>query len=80
MVRAPARPGPGVGLRGMYAAITPALGGVPHFHASSLIPQAQDLLAAESAEKGTSAEKGKKVPVVVDLRRARDYAGTGTAT
>ena len=30
---------PGVGLRGMYAAITTALGGTPRFHAASLIPQ-----------------------------------------
>jgi type II secretory pathway predicted ATPase ExeA len=60
---------PGVGLRGMYAAITSALGGVPRFYASSLIPQTQDLLAAESAEKG------KKVTVVVDEAHALD-AGT----
>jgi type II secretory pathway predicted ATPase ExeA len=51
---------PGVGLRGTYAAITSALGGVPRFHCASLIPQTQDLLAAESAERG------KKVLVVVD--------------
>ncbi len=51
---------PGVGLRGMYAAITSALGGTPRFHCASLIPQTQDLLAAESAERG------KKVIVVID--------------
>lgn len=51
---------PGVGLRGMYAAITSALGGTPHFHAASLIPQTQDLLAAEAEERG------KKTTVVID--------------
>jgi type II secretory pathway predicted ATPase ExeA len=51
---------PGVGLRGMYAAITTALGGSPRFHAASLIPQTQDLLAAEAEERG------KKVTVVID--------------
>jgi type II secretory pathway predicted ATPase ExeA len=60
---------PGVGLRGMYAAITSALGGVPRFHAASLIPQTQDLLAAETAERG------KKVVVVVDEAHLVD-AGT----
>ncbi len=51
---------PGVGLRGTYAAITSALGGTPRFHSASLIPQTQDLLAIESAERG------KTVTVVVD--------------
>ncbi|MGH9102929.1 MAG: ExeA family protein [Acidimicrobiales bacterium] len=51
---------PGVGLRGMYGAIVAGLGGLPRFHAASLIPQTQDLLAAESAERG------KAVTVVVD--------------
>ena len=51
---------PGVGLRGMYASITTALGGTPRFHAASLIPQTQDLLAAEANERG------KKTTVVVD--------------
>jgi type II secretory pathway predicted ATPase ExeA len=51
---------PGVGLRGMYVAITTALGGTPRFHAASLIPQTQDLLAAEAEERG------KKVTVVID--------------
>lgn len=43
---------PGVGLRGMYAGIAAALGGAPRFHCASLIPQTQDLLAAEAAERG----------------------------
>lgn len=51
---------PGVGLRGTYAAITSALGATPRFHCASLIPQTQDLLAAESAERG------KKVILVID--------------
>jgi len=51
---------PGVGLRGMYAGIVAALGGVARFHCASLIPQTQDLLAAEAAERG------KAVLVVLD--------------
>ncbi|MGH9177754.1 MAG: ExeA family protein [Acidimicrobiales bacterium] len=51
---------PGVGLRGMYAGIVAALGGTPRFHCASLIPQTQDLLAAEGAERG------KAVVVVCD--------------
>jgi len=51
---------PGVGLRGVYCTIVAGLGGVPRFHSSSLIPQAQDLLAAETAERG------KTVLVIVD--------------
>jgi type II secretory pathway predicted ATPase ExeA len=51
---------PGVGLRGTYAAIVVALGGVPRFHCGSLIPQAADLLAQEAEERG------KKVTVCLD--------------
>jgi type II secretory pathway predicted ATPase ExeA len=51
---------PGVGLRGMYGAIVTALGGTPRFHCASLIPQTQDLICAESAERG------KKVVIVCD--------------
>jgi type II secretory pathway predicted ATPase ExeA len=36
----------------MYAAIVAALGGRPRFHCASLIPQTQDLLVAEAAERG----------------------------
>lgn len=43
---------PGVGLRGIYSTIVTRLGGVPRFHHAALIPQAQELLAAESAERG----------------------------
>ena len=51
---------PGVGLRGLYAAIVTGLGGTPRFHCASLIPQAQDLLAAEAQERS------KQVLLVVD--------------
>jgi len=43
---------PGVGLRGIYGLIVTALGGTPRFHHAALIPQAQELLAAESSERG----------------------------
>jgi type II secretory pathway predicted ATPase ExeA len=43
---------PGVGLRGVYTSIVRGLGGEPRFHNAALIPQAQDLLAAEHAERG----------------------------
>jgi type II secretory pathway predicted ATPase ExeA len=51
---------PGVGLRGMYASIVAALGATPRFHCASLIPQTQDLIAAENAERG------KAVVVICD--------------
>jgi len=51
---------PGVGLRGLYHAIVTGLGGRPKFHCAALIPQAQELLAAEHAERG------KQVVLVVD--------------
>ena len=57
---------PGVGLRGMYAGIVAALGGTPRFHCASLIPQTQDLLAAEAAERN------KAVVVVVDEAHLHD--------
>lgn len=46
---------PGVGLRGVYSTIVTGLGGTPRFHNASLIAQAQDLLAAETAERGKTA-------------------------
>lgn len=51
---------PGVGLRGIYSMIVTALGGTPRFHHAALIPQAQELLAAESSERG------KQVVLIVD--------------
>src|SRR5450755_5074250 len=43
---------PGVGLRGIYTTIITGLGATPRFHHAALIPQAQELLAAESLERG----------------------------
>jgi len=51
---------PGVGLRGIYGMIVTALGGTPRFHHAALIPQAQDLLGAESSERG------KQVVLIID--------------
>jgi type II secretory pathway predicted ATPase ExeA len=51
---------PAVGARGLYTAIVTALGGVPRFHRCGLIPQAQDALAAEEAERG------RRVIVILD--------------
>jgi type II secretory pathway predicted ATPase ExeA len=51
---------PGVGLRGLYGSIVSGLGGLPRFHSASLIPQTQDLIAAEGAERG------KAVVIVCD--------------
>jgi len=51
---------PGVGLRGIYGLIVTALGGSPRFHHAALIPQAQELLAAEASERG------KHVVLIID--------------
>jgi type II secretory pathway predicted ATPase ExeA len=51
---------PGVGLRGIYTTIVTALGGKARFHNATLIPQTQDLLAAESTERG------KQVVLIID--------------
>jgi type II secretory pathway predicted ATPase ExeA len=51
---------PGVGLRGIYGLIITTLGGTPRFHHAALIPQAQEMLAAESAERG------KHVVIIID--------------
>jgi type II secretory pathway predicted ATPase ExeA len=51
---------PAVGARGLYTTIVTRLGGIPRFHRCALIPQAQDALAAEVAERG------RRVVVVVD--------------
>lgn len=51
---------PAVGARGIYATIVTRLGGVPRFHRYALIPQTQDAIAAETAERG------RRVVVVVD--------------
>ncbi len=51
---------PGVGLRGIYGLIITELGGTPRFHHAALIPQAQELLAAEASERG------KQVVLIID--------------
>ena len=51
---------PTVGVRGLHAAIVTALGGVPRFHQAALVPQTEELLAIEAAERG------KRVVLVVD--------------
>lgn len=51
---------PAIGARGTYGAIVSALGGRPHFHCASLIPQCQELLVAESTERR------KRVVIVLD--------------
>jgi type II secretory pathway predicted ATPase ExeA len=51
---------PGVGLRGIYGLIVTALGDTPRFHHAALIPQAQELLAAEASERG------KQVVLIID--------------
>lgn len=51
---------PGVGLRGIYGLIITELGAVPRFHHAALIPQAQEMLAAETAERG------KQVLLIID--------------
>jgi type II secretory pathway predicted ATPase ExeA len=51
---------PGVGLRGIYGLIVTRLGGSPKFHHAALIPQAQELLAAEASERG------KRVVLICD--------------
>lgn len=58
---------PAVGARGLYAAIITALGGTPRFHKASLIPQAQEALAAERDERG------KRVIVVCDEAHLLDH-------
>jgi type II secretory pathway predicted ATPase ExeA len=51
---------PAIGARGLYTTIVSHLGQVPRFHRCSLIPQAQEALAAEVVERG------RKVVLVVD--------------
>lgn len=51
---------PAIGARGLYTEIVARLGGEPRFHKTTLIPQAQDLLAREREERK------KRVLLVVD--------------
>jgi type II secretory pathway predicted ATPase ExeA len=57
---------PGVGLRGIYGLIVTRLGGCPKFHHAALIPQAQELLAAEASERG------KRVVLICDEAQLLD--------
>jgi type II secretory pathway predicted ATPase ExeA len=45
-------PNPAIGARGIYTQIVTALGATPRFYRATLIPQATDLIAAETAERG----------------------------
>lgn len=51
---------PAIGARGIYTTIITTLGATPRFHKAALIPQTQDLLAAEHDERG------KHVVLVLD--------------
>lgn len=53
-------PNPAVGARGLYQQIVLTLGGEPRFHKAALIPQAQELIHRERAERG------KQVVILVD--------------
>ena len=53
-------PNPAVGARGIYTQIVRALGATPRFYRATLIPQASELLAAETAERG------KTVVIILD--------------
>ena len=59
---------PAFGTRGLYVTIVRALGAVPRYQRAELMAQAQDLLAAEEAERH------RRVVLVLDLCRPRDYA------
>ena len=53
-------PNPAVGARGIYIQIVSALGANPRFYRATLIPQATELIAAETGERG------KTVVVILD--------------
>jgi len=60
---------PSVGTRGLHHHIVASLGGHPHPH-RAVLPQAADALVGEAAERG-------RTPVlIIDLCRARNYAGS----
>ena len=66
-------PNPAVGARGIYTQIVSALGSTPRFYRATLIPQATDLLAAETAERG------KIVVLILDLSDRRRHIRTDRA-
>ena len=59
---------PAFGTRGLYVTIVRSLGAAPRYQRAELMAQAQDLLAAEEAERH------RRVVLVLDLCRPRDYA------
>jgi type II secretory pathway predicted ATPase ExeA len=59
---------PAFGTRGLYVTIVRALGAQPRYLKAELMGQASDLLAAETAERH------RRVVVICDLCRARNYA------
>jgi type II secretory pathway predicted ATPase ExeA len=59
---------PALGTRGLYVTVVLALGAQPRFHKAEVVAQAQILLAAEELERR------RRVVLVVDLCRTRDYA------
>jgi type II secretory pathway predicted ATPase ExeA len=65
---------PAFGTRGLYVTIVRSLGAEPRYLKAELMAQAADLLAAESAERH------RRVVLVCDLCRSRDYADTGCAS
>jgi type II secretory pathway predicted ATPase ExeA len=61
---------PAFGTRGLYVQVVRALGAQPRYLKAELMAQASDLLAAETAERH------RRVVVICDLCRARNYADT----
>ncbi len=52
-------PNPTVGGRGILSLVVSALGGVPRFHRSALVPQAADALACAETERGRRSVPGR---------------------
>ena len=65
---------PAVGARGLYAAIVLALGGVPRFHKSLLIPQTADLLAAEEHDAAATSWSSSTRPISLPPTSSRNSA------
>lgn len=59
---------PSIGARGLYQAIVARLGGTPRFHKAALIPQAAELLHAETVERS------RRVVLAVDEAHLLDAA------
>jgi len=65
---------PAFGTRGLYVTIVRSLGAEPRYLKAELMAQAQDLLAAEEAERH------RRVVMIVDLCRLRNYADVTSST